>query len=321
MVAERAILQCLKKNQANYLQALKGIPRTLRMMYVHSYQSYLWNHAVSFRVQKHGFDQVVVGDLVLCKENCTGNETSYFECENGSENATNDNTNTDEVSETDIPEETNILVKVVNEEDIKSGTYSVDDVVLPLPGSRVIYPSNEIAKVYHDLAEKDGIKLAECTHNVKEFSITSMTGGYRRVFQKPKEFEWELLSYTDGTQPLVETDWDIIAKSMQNSQVKGSESVKGKDEVAIGIIADPKNVEAENKHDQEPGAEPDYKDIIISREVSQSEEDLDSSTSQGSQMALKMSFTLPASCYATMAVRELLRSSTSVAYHKSLNES
>ncbi|VFQ70340.1 unnamed protein product [Cuscuta campestris] len=289
MVAERAILQCLKKNQANYLQALKGIPRTLRMMYVHSYQSYLWNHAVSFRVQKHGFDQVVVGDLVLCKENCTGNETSYFECENGSENATNDNTNIDEVSETDIPEETHILVKVVNEEDIKSGTYSVDDVVLPLPGSRVIYPSNEIAKVYHDLAEKDGIKLAECTHNVKEFSITSMTGGYRRVFQKPKEFEWELLSYTDGTQPLVETDWDIIAKSMRNSQ--------------------------------EPGTEPDDKDIIMSREVSQSEEDLDSSTAQGSQMALKMSFTLPASCYATMAVRELLRSSTSVAYHKSLNES
>ncbi|ONM08510.1 Pseudouridine synthase family protein [Zea mays] len=34
LVAERAILQCLKKCPGNHLQALKGIPRTLRMMYV-----------------------------------------------------------------------------------------------------------------------------------------------------------------------------------------------------------------------------------------------------------------------------------------------
>lgn len=95
-------LQCLKKCPGNYLQALKAIPRTLRMMwvnyppmsiwfqhthwytgqhafpktrekwnvhsnfgtlqcfaavtfrYVHSYQSFLWNHAASARVQKHG---------------------------------------------------------------------------------------------------------------------------------------------------------------------------------------------------------------------------------------------------------------------------
>ncbi|CAH9125170.1 unnamed protein product [Cuscuta epithymum] len=320
MVAERAILQCLKKNQANYLQALKGIPRTLRMMYVHSYQSYLWNHAASFRVQKHGFDQVAVGDLVYCKKKITGNEASYFEFEDGSGNDTNDNTNLEEISETDVPEERNILVKVVNEEDIKSGTYSVDDVVLPLPGSRVIYPSNDISKVYHDLAEKDGIKLTECVHNVKEFSITNMTGSYRRVFQKPIKFEWELLSYTDGTQPLVETDWDVIAKSLQTSQIKGSESSRV-EEAPIGIRTESMSVEVENKHEQKPGAEPEDGDNIKSRGVSKSAEYLDSSISQGSQMALKMSFTLPASCYATMAVRELLRTSTSVAYHKSLNES
>ncbi|KAF6162611.1 hypothetical protein GIB67_003157 [Kingdonia uniflora] len=34
LVAERAILQCLKKCPGNYLQALKAIPRTLRMIYL-----------------------------------------------------------------------------------------------------------------------------------------------------------------------------------------------------------------------------------------------------------------------------------------------
>ncbi|XP_057414933.1 uncharacterized protein LOC130732229 [Lotus japonicus] len=54
LVAERAVLQSLKKCPGNCLQALKAIPRSLRMMYVHSYQSYLWNHAASTRVQKYG---------------------------------------------------------------------------------------------------------------------------------------------------------------------------------------------------------------------------------------------------------------------------
>lgn len=41
-------------------------------------------------------------------------------------------------------------------------------------------------------------------------------------------------------------------------------------------------------------------------------ESLCGSNSQDAQTALKLSFTLPASCYATMAIRELLKTSTSV---------
>lgn len=41
-------------------------------------------------------------------------------------------------------------------------------------------------------------------------------------------------------------------------------------------------------------------------------ESLCGSNTQEAQMALKLGFTLPASCYATMAIRELLKTSTSV---------
>nr|XP_025888161.1 multisubstrate pseudouridine synthase 7 isoform X1 [Solanum lycopersicum] len=320
LVAEKAIyltfsgieqLQSLKRSPGNYLQALKAIPRTLRMMYVHSYQSYLWNHAASMRVQKHGFDQVVLGDLVYSKEDYKVKESFVAECEDVNDNNMDDYSNLDEISETDLPEERNIPVKVINEEDLKSGTYTIDDVLLPLSGSRVIYPSNDIGEVYRDLAQKDGISLTETAHKIKEFSITNMTGAYRRVFQKPKDFEWELLSYTDGTIPLAETDFDVIAKSVKSKVIEevpsnGSKELPA-DSSAISVGGDMLSGKV-------------CEETINNEAGMQSEKSQSGGNAEESQMALKLSFTLPASCYATMAVRELLKTSTSVAFHKSLND-
>ncbi|KVH88170.1 Pseudouridine synthase, catalytic domain-containing protein [Cynara cardunculus var. scolymus] len=168
LVAERAILQCLKKCPGNYLQALKAVPRTLRMMYVHSYQSYLWNHAASMRVQKYGTDKVVVGDLVYCNEE-SSNEIKQVHDSDYEDIGHNDSSENNHLDEADplSSEGSSSSVKVINDEDILSGNYTVTDVVLPLPGSRVIYPQNDIEQYYQDLADKDGVSLTECLHNVK----------------------------------------------------------------------------------------------------------------------------------------------------------
>ncbi|CAN6818077.1 unnamed protein product [Brassica oleracea] len=275
LVAERAILQCLKKCPGNYLQALKGIPRTLRMMYVHSYQSYLWNNAASLRVQKYGTSQVVLGDLVSTKVDDAKRIVSSLN--SGQKENSEEALDCDQLDDTavvDLPGERSDLVKVVGIEDIEAGTYSTSDIVLPLPGSRVIYPSNDIAEIFHDLAKKDGISLTESIHGVKEFSITSMTGGYRRVFQKPIDFEWELLTYTDSNKPLAETDLDKITM----------EKIESAEET------EPMKTDS----NQPESCETDLKDA------------------EQTQLALKMALTLPSSCYATMAIRELLKTSTSV---------
>ncbi|KAL0005616.1 hypothetical protein SO802_013177 [Lithocarpus litseifolius] len=310
LVAERAILQCLKKCPGNYLQALKAVPRTLRMMYIHSYQSYLWNHAASLRVQNYGTDQVVLGDLVYCKGDNTGNVSGGMpECEDDSYNDADDSNHLDEISGTDLLEERNNLVKVVTAEDIHTGNYTIDDVVLPMPGSRVIYPSNDIANVFHDLAKKDAISLLESVHSVKEFSLTSITGSYRRVFQKPLDFEWELLSYTDGNVPLVETDLEKIAKSKPVKKAREEDLADGNDKNSLSDCTKQSEI-----------LENDMKTETDDNEVEcEQEAVLPRVESQEPQMALKLSFTLPASCYATMAIRELLKTSTSVAYHKTLN--
>ncbi|KAL9290328.1 putative tRNA pseudouridine(13) synthase [Arabidopsis thaliana] len=155
LVAERAILQCLKKCPGNYLQALKGIPRTLRMMYVHSYQSYLWNNAASLRLKNYGTSQVVLGDLVSTKVDAAKRMVDSLTSEhNESSEEALDCDQVDDTAVVDLPAERSDLVKVVSIEDLEAGTYSTSDIVLPLPGSRVIYPSNDIAEIYHDLAKK-----------------------------------------------------------------------------------------------------------------------------------------------------------------------
>ncbi|XP_010463968.1 PREDICTED: multisubstrate pseudouridine synthase 7-like [Camelina sativa] len=298
LVAERAILQCLKKCPGNYLQALKGIPRTLRMMYVHSYQSYLWNNAASLRVKKYGTTQVVLGDLVSTKVDAATKMVDSLTSEHKENNE--EALDCDQVDDTaivDLPAERSDLVKVVSIEDLEAGTYSTIDIVLPLPGSRVIYPSNDIAEIYHDLAKKDGISLTDSIHGVKEFSITSMTGGYRRVFQKPIDFEWELLTYTDSNKPLAETDLDRIAMTVD--KVGSAEEVED---------------ESMNSDANPPGT-----DLKDQTERKEDETDTGNPNSEQTQLALKMALTLPSSCYATMAIRELLKTSTSVAYHKTLN--
>lgn len=314
LVAERAVLQCLKKCPGDYLQAMKAIPRTLRMMYVHGYQSYLWNHAASERVQKYGFDQVLLGDLVYCKGNDSEKETVGVnsECNDDNCDDTYDCSHLDETSGTDLLERKNTLVKVVTVEDMSTGNYTVDDVVLPMPGSRVIFPTNEIAKVYHDLAKKDAINLTESVHRVKEFSITSMTGSYRRVFQKPLDFEWELLTYNDSNKPLAETDLDKISKTGSTNIIKQEEQGKGDED---NDLSDCTKLPVCSRNS-----------IALSSDTNEeSEREVESEQVSGSnwqetQMALKLSLTLPASCYATMAIRELLKTSTSVAYHKTLNQ-
>ncbi|KAK4414247.1 Multisubstrate pseudouridine synthase 7 [Sesamum alatum] len=315
LVAERAILHCFRKCPGNYLQALLAIPRTLRMMFVHSYQSYLWNHAASMRVQKYGFHQVVLGDLVYCKEQEAEKEmtSSDLECKDGSSCDTDVDYHLDDISITDLSELRNTSVKVITEEDIVAGKYTIYDIVLPLPGSRIIYPLNDVGEVYHELAKKDDISLKDSLHNTKEFSLTNMTGAYRQVFQKPKDFHWELLNYTDVNKPLAETDWDIIAKSCAASFGRDSDE---KEQIKLRSGC---RLEA-NKFKNEVIQSPDTGETNSDREEDiQIEEPIGASKTPESQIALKLSFTLPTSSYATMAIRELLKTSTSVAFHKALN--
>ncbi|KAG0556562.1 hypothetical protein KC19_11G062700 [Ceratodon purpureus] len=269
LTAERALLTYLKRDSKNYLQAINTIPRTLRLMYVHSYQSFLWNHAASHRAKTHGVDKVVVGDLVYDKDaHDTAEELDMpvAKIVDTSEVGVTDGA-LDDVVDADVPAVARNKIKCLTTEDVASGRYSVSDVLLPLPGGSTLYPANDTADVYRDLAQKDSVDLHTCTHNVKEFALPQLPGAYRLFLQKPVDLEWKILKYSDPTKALAETDLDRIQKKVPEE-----------------VTEEPKG-----------------------SEVSE-------------QTAAQLTFTLPASCYATMALRELMKISTSVAFHKTLND-
>ncbi|MGC9780604.1 MAG: tRNA pseudouridine(13) synthase TruD [Candidatus Heimdallarchaeota archaeon] len=54
MVFERMILKHLIKSPNNFIGALQKLPKNLLRIFIHSYQSYLWNLALSERMKRYG---------------------------------------------------------------------------------------------------------------------------------------------------------------------------------------------------------------------------------------------------------------------------
>lgn len=61
-----------------------------------------------------------------------------------------------------------VQVRPLTKDDINTEKYTITDVVLPLPGFDVLYPSNEIGKWYTDILAKDGLTSESMKNRVKQ---------------------------------------------------------------------------------------------------------------------------------------------------------
>ncbi|CAN0065823.1 unnamed protein product, partial [Heterosigma akashiwo] len=74
MHVERTLLKSIAHAQGRnrgpqqFLDGLLGLNKHLRLMYLHAYQSLVWNKAASYRISKFGTQAVIVGDLVMLDE-------------------------------------------------------------------------------------------------------------------------------------------------------------------------------------------------------------------------------------------------------------
>lgn len=139
------------------------------MMYVHAWQSYIWNRAVSERIKMLGPNAIVAGDLV-------------FADADGSNSAAPPEQPIDTPVPTKIP-----AVHVVTQEEIDAGKYTVFDVVLPLPGFGVHYPEGKIGELYRRIMSDDKVDIDNMFRKQKcaPCSCRDETGadhGEQRVF-------------------------------------------------------------------------------------------------------------------------------------------
>jgi len=292
MNTERAIVEVLKQKPGDFSGALHRVPKFQRLMYVHAYQSYLWNVAASKRVQLHGL-QAVEGDLVLSKESAvdaTGApdldsmppEDGAADCERAAAAGQVEDDSLFKSGDLSA----SATVHVVTAADIAAGTYAVADVVMPIYGNKVSFPCfnnggsssggcNNGVAFYDALMARDGLKPADITNHPNQ--AYRMGGAYRHLIQVPVDMSYEILEYTDPNAELTETE--LIAIKAKQSARRVAEKAQT-DEVQAAA-------------EQEPHVSPTLH-------------------------ALRMCFSLGPGSYATMLLREITKESTENMYQAQL---
>ena len=146
-----------------------------RSLYLHAYQSYIWNLAASFRISQFGVGGLIVGDQIMA-------EKTHYDVA------------TDNIVEI-TPENMNL--------------YSISDVVIPLPGHKINFPNNAVGDYIRSLLAQDGLDQASLSNEGKN-ALYGVTGNYRRLMQIPSDFSWRIGYGSDMNKQYFETDADLL---------------------------------------------------------------------------------------------------------------
>lgn len=124
-------------------------------MYIHAYQSLIWNEIASKRIATFGL-KACIGDLVYVDDSSVNAEILDDEQDDEDENRTievNENSTQDEHKCSEYRSK----VRPLTEADIQSNNFTIFDIVLPLPGHDITYPGNECSRWYEERLFNDNL--------------------------------------------------------------------------------------------------------------------------------------------------------------------
>ncbi|KAL6069305.1 SRSF protein kinase 2 [Balamuthia mandrillaris] len=206
LVVERLLLEALRRQgPTQFCNAFATLPRNMRTMYGHSYQSYIWNLMASERIQRYGALHPILGDLVFVSTPTEENEKAKVQEEEEEEQELNEEAEGEDSVAMDSNNKRSVKV-LETEEELKH--YTIDDVVLPLPGHNVLFPQNEIGKAYHEAMALDSISVE--TFRDQPVRDYRLPGGYRKLIERPHDLKWEIVHYADPDENLLLTDLDLL---------------------------------------------------------------------------------------------------------------
>ncbi|MGM0405802.1 MAG: tRNA pseudouridine(13) synthase TruD [Thermoplasmatota archaeon] len=160
---EKSMIKHLVKKPEDYVGSIKKLPRNLRMMFVHAYQSYLFNRMVSERLKEgYPLNDTLVGDILLPAD---------------SSGLPNKNTKV-EVSERNL-EKASSMVK-------QSKAY----VSGPLIGCHTEFSGGVQGEIERSLMEEENLIKEDFV--IPELSSLSSTGTRREMFSTVRDLNWEL---------------------------------------------------------------------------------------------------------------------------------
>jgi len=196
--------------EKDYQGALMQIQRNLRLMYVHAYQSFVWNVCAGRRWESFG-GRVVEGDLVLVSEHKDKeiDVVAQEDVDEAGEVIVRPAADDAAVEASDAFERARALTK----EEVESGKYSIFDVVLPQPGFDVEYPSNEIGEYYKEFMGSERGGGLDPHDMRRKWKDVSLSGGYRKLLGRPGTgMSFEIKKYSKEDEQLVETDLERLMK-------------------------------------------------------------------------------------------------------------
>jgi tRNA pseudouridine13 synthase len=215
--AESNIIRHLGRDRRDYFGAIQMIQRNLRLMYVHAYQSLVWNFAVGQRWRLFG-DRVVEGDLVLVNEHKGKEPAVVFNPEEVDADGEIVIQPADE-DRAQAVDDAFERARALTAEEAASGQYSIFDVVLPLPGYDILYPANATTDFYKTFMSSErggGLDPLNMRRKQKDFSLS---GSYRKVFARIESgYDVQVRAYKDDNEQFVDTDMDIIKKQPAEKQ-------------------------------------------------------------------------------------------------------
>jgi len=155
MVRERDLIKGLLR-YGDALEAIRCVPHNVRMFWIHGYQSFIWNRMATERIKRWGL-RPVKGDLYLKEHESNGDDKDV----------------------------TTAKVQVVDD----PSSVDIFDIVLPLPGYNIQYPSNEVGELYRERLRKDSLDISK-----NKIAEATAKGGYRKLIQRASQTKWDNLS-------------------------------------------------------------------------------------------------------------------------------
>ncbi|KAM9292352.1 pseudouridylate synthase PUS7L [Morus bassanus] len=176
-VREKMLLRALNRYGVNHEGCTKGwlnIPHSMRIFYVHAYCSKIWNEAASYRLKIYG-SKVVEGDLVLSEENAESVSLN------------------DKVHVVTAPEES-------------ANKYSINQVVLPMVGHSIKYPSNKVGQWYRERLSEDELQM--CKFRVSPLQL-NIPGCYRPILKNVQNLSY----FLEGSEKGIEIEDNRLKES------------------------------------------------------------------------------------------------------------